>query len=352
MEPNRIWHDPVVEIFSNLITPTVCYSAEAYDLANRRWYRLDVTEAEVPDDDWLAETVASHVRAYYDAHQQVPPWNTINMTARDSAASYEIRADDLVSRPITKFLSYGTEPTDKLPTTSVDELKQLTYISRSADRCVWRGRDCVFKRIEFDVDIMPIAQEIRAREALIEAIGPVGSDADLNVEMTNRFSVVPILAVVIGNRQPWKPGTVAGFLMPFCGSDLEILTRNPADELPITEAQLRGLVRGVRELGRCGVKHGDIRFWNTVLQPGEGSQEARLLLIDLGSVAPDYDGDAKALGTLLLWCVARACSLKADGAAKARVVAAAAALRADEDFDTALACLSGESRSANTNTKA
>ncbi|KAM5361269.1 hypothetical protein ACJZ2D_013218 [Fusarium nematophilum] len=321
MERNRCWHEPVVEIFSNLITPGVCCSAEAYDLANRRWYRLDV-DAEVQDEDWLSST------------------NTIKTTACGSPVTFETKPDDLVDRPITKALSYGSEPSDALPTTTFDHLESLAYISRSADRCTWRGKDCVFKRIEFNVDIKPITQEIRIRETLINAMGPAGA-VDVNAEMTRRFLVVPVLTVVIGNSKPWKPGTVAGLLMPFMGQDLEILARDVNNDLPITEAQLRNLVRGVQELGRCGVEHGDIKYWNTVLQPAEGDgAEARLVLIDLGSVAPEYDGDAKALGTLLLWCLEHTGTLSEDEAASARIKAAAAAL-SQEDFDTALRSLSG-----------
>lgn len=76
-------------------------------------------------------------------------------------------------------------------------------------------------------------------------------------------------------------------------------------------------------------------------QPAEEDDAvaAKLLLIDLGSVAPEYDGDAKALGALLLWCLEHAPTLKDNEAARARVDAAAAAL-AEEDFDAALESLS------------
>ena len=194
-------------------------------------------------------------------------------------------------------------------------------------------------RIEFDCDVDVIGEEIWAREKLIAAMG-LGAGSDVEGEMLRRFLVVPILAVVIGSERPWKPGTVAGVLMPFYGPDLEILVRETDANLPVTEEQLRDLVCGVRELGRCGVEHGDIKYWNTVLQPGEGERGARLVLIDVGSVAPEYDGDAGALGTLLLWCLEHAKALRKNQGAKARVVAAAAALRAGGDFDTAVRVLS------------
>lgn len=60
MEPNRSHRDPVVEIIGNLITPGVRYSAEAYKLANRRWYCLDATLPDVPDGDWLSATVVRY----------------------------------------------------------------------------------------------------------------------------------------------------------------------------------------------------------------------------------------------------------------------------------------------------
>ncbi len=326
----------MVEIFSNLITPGVRYSAEAYDLANRRWYRLDVTEPDVPPDDWLTTTVADHVKAYHAAHDATLGWTTITMLSHDGPATFSTSPDEDVSRPIKKFLTYGAESTDRLPTTPVAELQNLVYISRSADRCVWRGQDCVFKWIEFDVDIRPITQEIRTREALRDAILASSPEiTDLDNEMARQFCVVPILAVVIADRAPWKEGSVAGVLTPFCGQDLEMVVRD-GEELPLGTGQLAEVVKGFKRLRECGVEHGDIKYWNTVLL------KERLLLIDLGSVAPGYDGDAKALGTLLLWCVENARGLREDAGTKASVVAAAAALLAEEDFDATLACLSGE----------
>lgn len=311
MERNRLWHDPVVEIFSNLITPGVCCSANAYDLANRRWYRLDVN-SEVGDDDWLSSTVARHIKEFYAANREVPPWNTIKTTTEGRPVTFETSPDDGVDRPIRQSLSYGHESTDKLRTTTFDELESLNYISRSADRCTWKGKDCVFKRIEFDVDIRVITEEIRSREALIDAIG-AGGNTNVDDEMTRRFQLVPVLAVVIGNSKPWQPGTVAGVLMPYVGNDLELLARDNNDGLPITEGQLRELVRGVQQLGKCGIQHGDIKYWNTTIQPaGNVDDAARLVLIDIGSVAPDYDGDAKALGVLLLWCLEHAPTLRAN----------------------------------------
>ena len=56
-------------------------------------------------------------------------------------------------------------------------------------------------------------------------------------------------------------------------------------------------------------------------------------------MAPEYGGDAKALGTLLLWCLEQASALKEDESTKTIVETAVAAL-AEEDFDAALEALS------------
>lgn len=150
-----------------------------------------------------------------------------------------------------------------------------------------------------------MAEEIRAREKLLAARGlGVGSDAE--DEMVRRFRTVPILAAVIGEGRSWKAGTVAGVFRPLCGSDLEIPARETDGNLAITEEQLRDLAGGVSELAMCGLEHGDIKYWNTVIQPGGEARGARLVLIDVGSVAPAYEGDAAALGTLLLWCLGQA----------------------------------------------
>lgn len=240
----------------------------------------------------------------------------------------------MVSRPIRKSLNYDSE-TDKLPTTTVDQLVDLVYISRAADRCLWKGKECVFKRIEFDVDVRTITREIQAREKLLTALGSVTNP---NITMLQQFSVVPILAVVIGNRAPWTQGTVAGLVLPYAGRDLGQLTEDTSGNLPISELQLRNLVKGVQEMNKNGVLHRDIRFWNTILQPADGNSPARLVLIDVGSEGPDYPGDAKALGELLLWCLKHAPSLRHDSGVKTRIEAAAAALT-EENYDRAINAL-------------
>lgn len=73
-----------------------------------------------------------------------------------------------VERPIQECLDHDREGV--WPTVGIGELRGLRYLSRSADRCIWEGRECVFKRIEFDCDVDVIAKEIRAREKLLAAM--------------------------------------------------------------------------------------------------------------------------------------------------------------------------------------
>ncbi|PNY26617.1 Uncharacterized protein TCAP_03451 [Tolypocladium capitatum] len=116
MEANRLWHDPVVEIYGNLITPGVRCSANAYDLGNRRWYQLNV-DSPVTDDEWLSNVVAKHVAEHYRANRAPPPWDTINTTTGGDSVSFEARPSSRVDRPITEVLKYGLQPGHKLPTT-------------------------------------------------------------------------------------------------------------------------------------------------------------------------------------------------------------------------------------------
>ena len=241
MELNRIWHEPVVEIYGNLITPGVRCSAQAYDLGNRRWYQLNVDRV-VTDDDWMSTITAKHISEHYQRNQTQPFWNAINVTSADDKVSFEAKPDDRVVRPIRKKLNYGTSPTDKLLIIRFDEVKEKTYLSRGADSCTWNGRKCVFKRIEFDVDIESLGREIRTREALIDCMKREVDGQDYESEMERRFNVVPIIAVVqLGNDQPEQQQntSISGFPMPFTGDSLEIIAEtSPFAQLSITTLQL------------------------------------------------------------------------------------------------------------------
>lgn len=436
MEQNRLWHEPVVEIYANAISPGVSCSARAYDLANRRWYELNVTDGtpssngdrndedsgrsamrtfQVPDDDWLSSTVVKYVSDCYKSTGSPPTWNIINTNSFGQPVTFEQGKDDhRVGMPISERFFYGHEPSDQLPTIHFQDLRNKTYLSRGADYCDWEGRKCVFKRIEFDCDNESHENEIRAREHLIQHINQesTATTLDVNDEMMRRFHVVPILGVVLHDEtSQWmiqrltgfavdededeeqienedeedelqeasvtEPGdavqqshTVAGFITPYMGRSLELfgavqpcrggesnedhLPSMPAlgsltttADVPITMEQLLDLVKGVRELSRCGVTHGDICYWNIVLEepePKSLSVVPRLLLIDMGDTAPDYENDAVALAGVLLWCLKHSSSLREDTASRNKLIIASALLN-EVDFDGAIGVLSPVSES-------
>ncbi|KAJ6788419.1 hypothetical protein PWT90_07343 [Aphanocladium album] len=368
MEPHRARHDPIVEIFSTTVVDGILLRAEAYDLANRRWYRVDVRDATSADPKWLVSTLTRRLRQHHDVYAAAPPWNTLVVADLDGEQFLtQIRPPSKVDREIRRALVYGggqgrrrrKGPDDsqrpdgqRLPTIRVDALRALRYLCRSADRCSWEGRECVFKRIEFDLDVGIVADEIRAREAALQALRGIrccdgraaGKRDDADKDMMRRFfSLVPILAVVVATRPPWPQGTVAGILTPYAGRDLEVLLQQQQQqhgELPLTMTHLRALTRGVANMARFGVVHGDIRYWNTVFEEEEEGQEDRLLLIDAGTIAPGgYEGDARALGSMMLWCLRHAPRLRECRERRVMVVAAVCAL-AEGDFAAALSCLS------------
>lgn len=415
----------MVEIYANAISPGVSCSAAAYDLANRRWYKLNVSDREdgrrfevgtfeVPDDDWLSSTVKRHVSHAYKSTGSAPTWDIINTTSTGQPFTFEQSKDDEnIGMPITERFFYGQASSDLLPTIQFRDLQNKAYLSRGADYCDWEGKKCVFKRIEFDCDNESHENEIRARERLIQHINQEASVAPLNVnqEMMARFNVVPILAVVLHDEtsswmvkpplrfdddeiedeeqfegedddesklrdaslctesgEPEKQShMVAGFITPYMGRSLELFEAiqpsqggvassedhtpsmpargclTPTADIPITMEQLLDLVKGVRELSRCGVTHGDICYWNIILEELEprlaSSSAPRLLLIDMGDTAPDYENDAVALADVLLWCLKHSSRLRDDGVSQRKIIVASALLK-EVDFDGAIELLS------------
>ncbi|VUC29867.1 unnamed protein product [Clonostachys rosea] len=152
--------------------------------------------------------------------------------------------------------------------------------------------------------------------------------------MLRRFGVLPILAVVHKNEDTDE---TLGILMPYGGRSLESLAggykygmgyssieedaedsedehadpdppninhtdgdATPVPKLPITEVHFQSLVMNLWELARVGVLHGDINDRNTLY-----TEDGKLIMIDLGGIAPDYKGDAHALGSMILWALGR-----------------------------------------------
>ncbi|KAM9876254.1 hypothetical protein VDGL01_09629 [Verticillium dahliae] len=348
LERSRQWHDPVIEIYDNFASPKAPCSVRAYDVANRRWYQLDV-DVPVSDDAWLSSIVQKHVRAYHRGHRRQPRWNTIRTTLKGSPVAYHTQEEQNIALPITEILHYGSDPEDRFPTVHYSDIHDKRYLSKGADVCQWNGRKAVFKRIEFSNDIKAFERAIRTREKLLAHLDSQVDGKNIFGEMEKTFNVVPIHAVVIQDASPgpWEEGSVAGILMPFAGRSLDSLAKQ--GDIIITESQLFDLAHGVRELNQIGIMHGDICDWNVTIQSQEMAEETthpeggKLLLVDMGNVAPDYQGDAQVLGKLFHWCLQHSEALGRNSDIKQRVVSAANLLEKG-DLDASLDKLQDSAR--------
>lgn len=311
LEPDRIWHEPEVLIYNTSVTPGKSSSANAYDIANRRWYELNVVDSETKDEeDWMSDVITKHVVGWQTQFECLPNFNVINTTRDEKTTTFDKKEIEKIAPRIRGNLHYGSAPSDIFPTTTFDRIKRKEYLSCSSDRCVWKDRECVFKRIEFDEDLAIIQREIVTRELLVAALQESGAT------MESRFHILPILAVV---HKHSSTDEIIGILLPYGGKSLEALAGgqeygmqyeaedmeqdpapDPGPKLPITERQFQGLVLAVWELARIGIVHGDINDRNTLLSP-----DGQLNLVDLGEVEPDYRSDAYALGNMMLWAMER-----------------------------------------------
>ncbi|TAQ89913.1 hypothetical protein B7494_g1745 [Chlorociboria aeruginascens] len=350
MELNRIWHEPEVIIYSGVITPGIRCSGQAYDLANRRWYQINVN-SDAYDEEWMASIVENYISTYYHTSGKQTPFNIINATPEDGPLEFDTQPNHVIARPIREKLQYYPKGEIAIPIVSFDQLVDKVYLGRAVDRCRWKDQDCAFKRIEFDCDIEAIDREIKSRENLLVALDlHCEAIEDANKIMEQRFNVVPILAVVITEKDV-DNNEIIGILMPFGGLSLESLSvygSNSAASQPgfidlgITRGQLRDLACGVRELAQAGVVHGDINERNTLTKPykaatAEGYQgQYRLVLVDFGDMAREYKNDAFALGELFIWCKERSSWGVSD---QRKVEGAAQVLKENGDFDQALSVL-------------
>jgi hypothetical protein len=261
MEENRIWHSPEVIVYGKAITPGTRCSIEAYDLANRKWYQLNVN-SEVDDDDLMSAIIEKYISIYYETHGKMPWFNVINNTREDDCTTFDLKPEDAVARIITEKLHYNAQGKNAIATIFSNELEDKLYLGRGVDRFSWSKRDCVSKRIEFDIDIEQMDREIKARETLIAAINLNDSSRNHLIEQT--FNVIPILAVVLIRD---TDDEVAGILMPFAGPSLESMFGNSSNlqiGKAITTKRLVDLTRGIGELARVGLLHGDINDRNTI----------------------------------------------------------------------------------------
>jgi serine/threonine protein kinase len=298
----------------------------------------------------MAEIISTHISTHYHTWGKQTPFNVINATMDGSLLTFDTQPNHVIARPIHERLEYRSLGEPAIPITSFDRLVDKASLGRSVDRCHWNCQDCAFKRIEFDCDVQAIEREIKSRDKLLELPDLYCQTIeDANKIMERRFNVLPILAVVVFEQD--VNNDVVGILMPFGGLNLESLfasgtestaSASVSEDLEITREQLRDLARGVRALARVGVVHGDIVDRNTLLKPDEATaahefqRQNRLVLVDFGSVAPEYKNDAFALGELFIWCKERSLW---DVSYQRKVEDAAQVLKDNGDFDRALRIL-------------
>ena len=202
-----------------------------------------------------------------------------------------------------------------------------------------------------------IDREIQSRERLLGALDlHYKATGNANKIIEKRFNTVPILAVVVTKQdnEDNEDNAVKGILMPLSGPSLESLalskptssiSASGSVDLGITRSQLQDLARGVFELVKAGVVHGDINDRNTLVEPGEAAtlDECQgtnsLVLVDFGEIAPDYKNDAFALGELFIWCKERSYWGFKD---QRKIEDAAQILKENGDFGRVLSMLNDE----------
>lgn len=358
---DRQWKEPEVIILESGTLSNGNAFVNAYDAANRRWYRM-VANHDMMEDRWSPEAITKHINNYYTVHRAPPDWNLIDASNREhSPVSFKRENYEFMARAIQGNVHYSRQPADILPCTAFHQVKQKIHLNHRGDRCIWNGIQCALKRVEFSGDIKSIEREIRMRETLIKAFSPTPPtwpiSQEFNTAFEDQFRVVPILSVVHKNANTDK---VRGILLPYGGPSLEDLagghlygmrllglTCENLDEvtddlpapalsplIPVTEYQLPGLVQGVWAISKAGLVHGDINDRNILAKP-----DGRLVLIHLGEAAEEYKGDAYMLGTTMLWITDR---VQWSGESRKRVRRAARELTPSGDFQECLAILQPE----------
>lgn len=112
-EPNRLWHDPMIIIYDNLITPGTRCSARAYDVEDRRWYELNINSEVDENDAWMSSTIAECIKTHYHNPHETsaavlpPPFNVINTDLQRTQTSYEMKPIKLIARPIREKFHYA-----------------------------------------------------------------------------------------------------------------------------------------------------------------------------------------------------------------------------------------------------
>ena len=315
VDPNRIPHSCLPIVYGNLITPSTCISAQVYDIANRRWYEVNVPK-DIRDEEWIADTLACHIK------NATIPFNVITFDTTGHA-TYSTRPIDTVGRQIPLNLKFRYSGTI-FPVIHVEEVLEKRFLDRSIDLCMWNGDTCIFKQIEFEEDIPNLQREILVREEMLRKIG-----SDPNLDM-GQCGISPILAVVVDA----ETRLTQGIILPYCGESLDRIANDTAQSSTIVCVRhLSSLVQAVSYLSKLGSVHGDICERNVCIKADEGDMSSQVALVDFGEVAPHYKGDVEAAGRLLRWCEENLKGWSKDE--RTRIKAAAACLQRGDGPDGA-----------------
>ncbi|KAI9896882.1 hypothetical protein N3K66_007904 [Trichothecium roseum] len=272
-EENRIWHKPEVMLYTLSHYPETSSYAQIYDIAHRSCYRANF-DTVVTDEEWMENLVTKQVTEYQAKHGTNPDFNVINTTREGTLVTFEKKPYSEVAHSIKGNVHYGQGPDDVFPTTTYDELLRKTYMTCGSDRCVWQGVECVFKRIEMVEDLNAIRREIEYRQALVAAMSS-SSSSELHSTSDDRYTTTTTME---------EKFNVLGILLPYGGEIVENLAGGyeygmcralkgekpppkPWPSIPVSEEQILVLVRGVREIARAGVVHGDVADQNTLVAP-------------------------------------------------------------------------------------
>ena len=311
-DPQRIYideHDPTVYGCTNTFLRR---KVQLLDLPQRRWYEVNISlppAASWPPPPLLEEEEKrlESMTARLIANNP-NPFNTMNVDC-DGNVTFETKAD--VGIPLRKQPIFSQA---LLPTAKLAEIRAKKFLFRAVDTCVWNGRNCVYKQIEFDAFIDAMQREIWAREILLSYFG--GPDPAI----LSNHGVCPILAIVIDEEPP----LLCGILLPYMGVSLD---KVPPSRIMIQH--LISIVKTVINMRSARVVHGDICDRNVCV---EGSS---IYLIDFGEKVKNSPDDIVATGNLILEYIGRM-TLTVE---EKEMISEAANALIREDADAAIAFL-------------
>ncbi|TAQ86215.1 hypothetical protein B7494_g5465 [Chlorociboria aeruginascens] len=354
LEENRVWREPELSIYHSDVAKLThegksyySIACQVYDWANRRWFFVKNSGGHKYNQtyqSYLCEMLRDYCSTYYHKHGKQRVMNVINsfpIPAEDEIQGFKVSRvppKDLDVLPDSYYQRSDLDYCPKwgIPMTTFDQVLQKDFMRGRVDSCIWQGRDCVYKRIIWKSDCESMRREIEVHTLLLQAVGHETESFETRTNLVEeRFNMVPILAIVVTE----SPKVVLGILMPLAGENLAALAGleklqglkalpDPEESAlyknhpkrvpgkvwastkpsPFTGGQLCDLMRGLHELFRLRITHGDVRSQNVLLKhhtpkPGDEYQgRLRMVLIGLGDERKDYKGDPWGLADLYIWC--------------------------------------------------